>query len=890
MLLSLTALAQSANMMALAQAELQKRGLNETEVRARLLEEGIDVDSIPASEYASYQDRVMNVLNKMQAEKAASSSASSNASSAVSVGSEIVVENTATVTAAELPQTTLGEAAAEQALEKAIEDSGVNPNAGSDIYGHSLFTGKTLDVFRTTDGAQAPDTYVLGEGDEVHISIFGSSQTEIHQRIAPDGSIQPAGSSKIFLKGMTLAQGRTAIKNKLSQHYSFRPDQIAVTITTARTVNVSIYGEVGVQGGFTLSALNNVFNALVAAGGPTAIGSIREIQLSRSGKNYKLDFYKYMTSPVAGLNYDIQNGDVLFIPVAQKVVTIEGPVNRPMRYELVEGETLKDLIGYAGGLAPNVFPDFVQIERHEDGEIKYLEYDLKKVMNGSQKVSMVRGDIVRLRVSNKPLENYVAIEGDVYYTGRFDLNENSSLKGLIEKAMPTYTAKTDYVFVERTRPDETVEYLTIPFPGIDGNPDFKLQGKDVVRVLTQSSYRDVESIEVSGQVRKPFTRTFGLNDRMTVSQAIEYADGLRPSVFPVAYIFRKDITNPVKMQYLPINLEKDGDTLLQPGDRLNVYDNTTYTNIGEVRVSGAVKNPTQVTFDPDLSLHDLLSMAGGFTVGAAYDRVEVFRMNMSNTGDVTFDMVPISVDESLNATDPTFQLQPYDHVVVRQLPSYSQGRTVEINGRVRYPGVYVMEDNRTQLSQIIEMAGGLLDDADPFTAVFRTYNNRGNIAVNLKDIKNHKGNTKYDPYLMDGDVINVRRLENTVTIRETGTRMAQYVPDEYSSVQKNVVYQGKRSAKWYLDQYAGGMVKTADHYSVTVTLPNYQSIGTKRFMGIPIYPKVEPGSTVTLTIDQEKREKIETPKEDIDWGKLAANTMSTLTSMVSMILLVERLN
>jgi predicted nucleic acid-binding OB-fold protein len=120
--------------------------------------------------------------------------------------------------------------------------------------------------------------------------------------------------------------------------------------------------------------------------------------------------------------------------------------------------------------------------------------------------------------------------------------------------------------------------------------------------------------------------------------------------------------------------------------------------------------------------------------------------------------------------------------------------------------------------------------------------------------------------------------------------MAQYVPDEFSSLQKNIVYQGNRSAKWYIDQYAGGMIKTADRYSITVTLPNYQSIGTKRFLGIPIYPKVEPGSTVTLTIDQEKRNKVEKPKEDIDWGKLAANTMQTLTSLVSMILLIERLN
>ena len=128
----------------------------------------------------------------------------------------------------------------------------------------------------------------MGEGDEVHISIFGSSQTEIHQRIEADGSIQPAGSSKIFLKGMTLEQARQAIRSKLASHYSFRPDQIAVTITTARTIMVNIYGEVGVQGGFTLSALNSAFNALAAAGGPTKIGSVRNVQMSRAGKTSRL--------------------------------------------------------------------------------------------------------------------------------------------------------------------------------------------------------------------------------------------------------------------------------------------------------------------------------------------------------------------------------------------------------------------------------------------------------------------------------------------------------------------------------------------------------------------------------------------------------------------------
>ncbi|MBO4341361.1 MAG: SLBB domain-containing protein [Bacteroidales bacterium] len=886
-LLSLTALAQSANIMVLARGELQKRGLNEMEVRTRLHEEGIDVDSIPSSEYPAYQSRVMAILNTMQAEK----EAAAKGAPVIITDTTDAIEIAAPEDVTDLfPQTTEGESAAEVALEKALKENDVDPNEGKDIYGHALFKGKSLDVFRTTDGAQAPDTYVLGEGDEVHISIFGSSQTEIHQRIGLDGSIQPAGASKIFLKGMTLAQAREVIRTKLSQHYSFRPDQIAVTLTTARTVTVSIYGEVGVQGGFTLSALNTVFNALVAAGGPSEIGSLREIQLSRSGKSYKLDFYKYMTKPATGLNYDLQNGDVLYVPVAQKIVSIDGPVNRPMRYEMTEGETLLDLINYAGGLTSKAYPDFVQIERKENGEVNYLEYDLKTVMNGTKKVALSRGDIVRLRTSNKPLENYVEIQGDVYYAGRFDLEKNSSLKGLIDKAVPTYTAKTDYVFVERTRPDETVEVMTVPFPGVNGNPDFQLEGRDVVRVLTQSTYRDVETIQVSGQVRNPFTKEFGLNDRMTVSQAIEYAGGLKPSVFPVAYIFRKDISNPVKMQYLPINLEKDGDTLLQPGDNLNVYDNTTYTNVGEIRVSGAVKNPASITFDSSLTLHDVISMTGGFDLGAAYDRVEVFRMNMSKTGDVKYQLLTISVDDNYNPSNPNFQLQPFDHIVVRRLPHFSASRTVEINGRVRYPGVYSLDDGRTPLSKIIEMAGGLLDDADPYTTVFRVFHEVGNIAVNLKDVKTHKGNTKYDPVLMDGDVINVRRQQNTVTIRETGTRMAQYIPADFSSLQKHIVYQGPRSAKWYLNQYAGGMIPEADPRSITVTLPNYQSIGTRKFLFFYIYPKVEPGSTVTLTVDQSRKEKENKPKEKIDWERLAASSLQSLTSIVSMIVLIERLN
>lgn len=885
-LLSVAALAQDVNLLSMARTELEKRGLNETEVRARLMENGIDVDSIPPTEYPQYQGRVLAILNQMQAEKTPNVPGSATAGMPVSVGENIAPIVT---TAESIPQTTAGEASAERALVEAIEEAEKHPTRPRDIYGHALFTGRSMDVFRTTDGAQAPDTYVLGEGDEVHISIFGSSQTEIHQRIAPDGSIQPAGSSKIFLKGLTLAQGRDAIRSKLSRHYSFRQDQIAVTITTARTVSVSIYGEVDVQGGFTLSALNTAFNALAAAGGPTEIGSVRNIQRSRAGKTERLDLYQYMTGSAAKVQYDLQNGDVFFVPVAQKIVTVEGSVNRPMRYEIIDGEGLAELIGYAGGITPNAYADFVQIERYVDGEKKLLEYNLNSVLGG-QKIYLEKGDIVRVKGNMEPLENYVSIEGDVYYAGRYDLLRNNTLSKLIEAAKPRYTALTSYVFVERHYPDETSQVLTIPFPGVGDNGDFTLQARDEVRILRQSDYRDVATIAVSGAVRKPFSKEFGLNDKMTISQAIEYAGGLRSTTYPVAYIVREDVSNPEKKQYIQVNLQKDGEKLLMPGDQLNVYDNTTYTNIGEVSVSGAVKTPVRVSYDSSLSVHDLLTMAGGLETGAAYDRVEVFRVNISATEEANLDLITISVDGDLQEVGKPLQLQPYDHIVVRMTPNFTRGRTVEVNGRVKYPGVYVLEDSRTQLSEVLKMAGGLLTDAEPSAVLFRTYHGRGNIGIDLEAAKANRGNTKYDPILMDGDVINVLRQENTVIIKEPGTLLAQYVPDEFDSTQKNVIYQGRRSAKWYIRKNAGGFTKDADRNSVTVTKLNGQSEGVRHFLWWRIYPKVEPGSVISCQVDYNKRERLNTPKEKVDWERIAASSLSSLTSIVSMILLIERLN
>ena len=889
--------AQSAAMLQMASAELQKRGLSEAEVQTRLLEKGIDVNSISPADYPKYQSQVTAVISELEAEKKSGrrATATDAAPDTAAYGSDILPART-------IPATTAAETAAEASKRRVARPKSADSTA-IEIYGHSFFTDRTMDVFRTTDGAQAPDTYVLGEGDEIHVSIFGSSQTEIQQRITGEGFIQPTGAAKIYLKGLTLAQARETLRNNLAAYYSFRPDQIAVTIVTARTILVNIFGEVGVSGGFTVSALNSAFNALAAAGGPTEIGSVRNIQIIRGNVTRSLDLYAFMQKPDGRMKLDLQNNDIIYVPVAKKVVTIDGGVQRPMRYEMLEQEGLKTLIDYAGGLRADANMDFVQLERYVSGEKKLMEYTLGDVISGSNEIKLQNGDTIRLRSINKPMEKYVYVRGSVYYDGRYDLEKNSSLQTLLSNAKPTYTAKTDFLFVERTRPDQTVELLTVPFPGVNGNPDFTLQERDVVRVLELSEYRDIETISVGGQVRQPFTRNFALNDRMTISQAIEYAGGLKESVYPVAYIFRRDLKNPSKMDYISIDIENDGKKLLQPGDRLNIYDNSTYTNMGEISVMGAVNTPLKLTFSPDLSIQDLLTMAGGFQFGAAYDRVEVFRLKLSNDDTPQMERISLQVDSLYRLISPAdFQVSPYDHIVVRLTPDFNMGRTVQVSGRVRYPGVYALENNETKLSDVIEMAGGLLDDADPYGAqLIRSYRNRGFVSLNIKDAMTNNAGLKENPIMMDQDVIDISRRENTVAIYSIGTRMSQFVAEGYTYTdstvlshndqnRKIIVYQGSRKASWYIRHYAGGFVKTADKNSLTVTYPNNQMVGTQRIIfGIRKYPQVKPGAAITMALSPDKVERQERDKEKIDWDAQLSKGLTTLISTISLIAIITKL-
>ncbi len=863
----------------------------------------------------------------------------------------------------------------------------MNPDeASSEIYGHAIFTDQTLDFFTTTDAARAPEWYVLGSGDQVRITIFGVSQTDLLLEISDDGYVQPSGGSRIFLKGLTIREAESILRDRLSNNYTYASDEFSVTIKSARTITVNIFGEARARGGFTISALNTAFNALTAAGGPTMIGSVRDIQLIRDDERISIDVYKFMDNPEFQQNFDLRHNDIIFVPIAKKVVDLRGAVKRPMRYELTANEDLEDLIRFAGGVNFNTATDFIQLERIVNGEPTLMEFNLSEVLSGTLSIDVQDGDIFRVREIGRELDKFVSIEGSVYFTGQYSLVDRPTLKALLEKAELRPQAKTDKIFVERLQNDNSVRVIPVELENLlNSNDDFKLQERDRVLIFNQERYRNVATLTVSGMVKSPFQRPLPFDERITLEEALELAGGLQPiaieqayikrrnlfnpeqiEVIPVnlesdgnfvmgpgdilqvynrltytntetiqvvgsvrnpmnlrlefgekvalkdiifmagglspvaaetGYIYRRDLFNTEYVEYIPVNLKEDSDFELQPGDQLRVYTQSSYTDVGELSIGGAVNDPLTLAFDSALTVTDLLLMASGLEREASREKVEVYRLNITMNQGISYSVFTLTVDDSLNVvSDPNFKLQPFDRVVVRRIPEFFINANVDINGEVKYPGNYPLANRNIRLSDIVSESGGLTNSADPENAVLlRNAGNVGPISIDLSKALNNKGNDAHDPVIFDGDIINIFRYDNSINIRLYATRIgeltAQSLVDTTGTIATNetinVVFKGKRSAKWYIENHVGGFATSADKWSVTVTKPNGEVKGTKRrLLLFKDYPLVTAGSTIAL-----RNEIPEPVKEEpiVNWDEIQARSVQATTTLLTIFVLLDRL-
>ena len=261
------------------------------------------------------------------------------------------------------------------------------------VYGHDVFSNNSL-TFAPNENIPTPANYKLGPGDEVIIDIWGTNQTTIRQTINPDGFINVDVIGVVYLNGMTVSEADAYMRRQLGRIYSLEGEDaqsdIKLTLGAIRTIKVNVMGEVVAPGTYSLSSFSDVYHALYRAGGFSELGSVRNVSLVRNGKKVTdVDVYDFIIEGKPAKNVNLQDGDIVLVPTYESIVGVYGYVKRPMKYELKAGESMEDLIAFAGGFKGDAYTENINVERRNGREYQVFtvdkdEYSSFKLLDGDR--------------------------------------------------------------------------------------------------------------------------------------------------------------------------------------------------------------------------------------------------------------------------------------------------------------------------------------------------------------------------------------------------------------------------------------------------------------------------------------------------------------------------
>ena len=235
-------------------------------------------------------------------------------------------------------------------IEKRAEEFGKSETDAIKPFGYDLFASDPS-TFAPGNEVPIPSDYRIGPGDLIEIQLFGQRNDSFSLGISREGMIRFPGIGPIhaFEKGTSFLELKNHLKEKIQEHLG-EGVQSAITLGAFRSMRIFLLGEVRKQGAYTVSALSTTINALLSCGGIKETGSLRNIQLKRGGKIIStLDLYDLLLHGDTSADHSLQPGDVIFVPVVEKQISISGAVRRPAKFEIRGGETLKDVLELAGG-------------------------------------------------------------------------------------------------------------------------------------------------------------------------------------------------------------------------------------------------------------------------------------------------------------------------------------------------------------------------------------------------------------------------------------------------------------------------------------------------------------------------------------------------------------
>lgn len=499
-----------------------------------------------------------------------------------------------------------------------------------EVFGRNVFRNNRLS-FTPNINMPTPRNYVLGPGDEVIVDIFGANQTTIRSIISPEGYINVDILGPIYLSGKTIESANSFLKNKLSQIYEGlnggeEQTDIQLSLGQVRSIQVSIIGEVPNPGTYQVSSLATVFHAMFQAGGVKEPGTVRDIKVVRNNKTVaSVDIYDFLVNGTRKNDIRLEDGDVIVVAPYKNIVKVIGAVKRPLNFEMKDGETVADVLRYAGGFDKSAYSENVSVVRQNAHDI------VVSLVESAQfdSFALKNGDEVEVKKMDARYENRIIASGSLMLPGVFELNDEvNSVRKLVKKAGGLHPeAFTQRAIIHRQHEDRSLETMPVNLEGVlnGSKPDVPLMNNDSLYIYSVYDLNDQGTLTINGEVADPGIFPFAANT--TVQDLILLAGGLLRSasvaridvarliVDNESLVAQKDIST-----YYTFSLNNgfavDGADkfVLEPYDVVTVRRSPSYVNNRVVKVTGEVNFPGDYNMSRrEERVSDIIAKAGNVT-------------------------------------------------------------------------------------------------------------------------------------------------------------------------------------------------------------------------------------------------------------------------------------
>jgi protein involved in polysaccharide export with SLBB domain len=480
-----------------------------------------------------------------------------------------------------------------------------------------------LEMVTSSVYAAIPHRYVLTPGDQISLTFWGTGLDLQKLTLVVDnrGEVMLPKVGGMVARGMTLDTFQRNAKASLSR-VTVRDMELIATLDLLKSIQIFVTGEAFRPGSYAVSAVTTLFNALHAAGGPSDLGSLRDIRLLRDQQAIRIDFYDYLLRGDSQNDFPLRAGDTIFIPQLRRSASIRGEVVRPAIYELKENEQLAALIDLSGGVkATGVLKNVLVRSVSPNKELVIREVDIAR---GTSDTPVYDGDSVEVSAVLSEITNQVVLKGSVERPGIYELKEGMRIADIFSETNrllgETHLERADLIRLNEDR--KTTRLIPIHLGralALDPQQNLPLAWMDQLVVYSKFDVAFYPSriVTILGAAQKP--GTYPRSDGMKLLDLLLEAGGVLPGYYEIMEVARARSDGEVTL--LPIDIprllnhDEAQNIALQDEDIISVrkksefFDKPIFVTIqGEVKYPGAYALKTR-----DDRISDLILRAGGFT-------------------------------------------------------------------------------------------------------------------------------------------------------------------------------------------------------------------------------------------------------------------------------------